>query len=936
MDRISTAAFTKAGWYSNADSGTHTPKSEADGDYEGDKSNRERKGAEDAGAAAMGDDAGPGIESSRGPREEELPPPPPPLLTEKDLERSVYLTLHETETIFIWQATGVTVAMDTEEAKQVEEANRRYANLLHTKQATDKYVDAEAQTLVALKKTREAQSAMLVTRASGTQATAWDIADTFRALDEATADVEDDPRGGAVLPSISQLAGGVAKYTGSGGKAAGLPADPTSGRGTMAGASQSMMVRPSAYHGQSAAFGAQPSYMSGVGGNMSGLSGANLPNGVPMDQQQQQQQQVVPEVVNPLLSLRGLPDALALMDLAINQNNYLQQLLMYRDIQPLPGVRATVASTMRGTIGGGDDDATSEAASHAGRDNRPMSAVPSEGGRSHAESVAARSTYGGNRPSIANVAAATGQLSRQPSERSGFSRAMSIKGGRGGEDDARSVRQSHAGAGAGGGGGGGPGYAASVAESNWPEELLQELADLGDDAPRMEHLWDWSCPLTAGKNVACMGWNKANPDLLAVGYGSYAFGSGTPGAGAAGDPLSMTHKSSITGAAAASRPFTAESAATGEAGGAGAGATTTSGHQTTGHEPRGLVAFWSLKNLQHPLWWFEVKAAVTSLDFSTYSPNLLALGMYDGTVAIYDIKSRQGSPSMESDVHSGKHSDPVWKVKWLDHGPERDEPLVSISTDGRVTQWSIAKGLEFSDLMKLKRMARRGAGGPPTTSAAAAKEGSKAAAVPEQQDAFISRLTSGMAFDFSSRDERIYVAATEDGWLHKCSTSYSEQYLESYRGHMGPVYQVQFSPYKKDMFISASGDWTIRMWQEGRDTPLLTFQASTNEINDVQWCPTNSTVFGSVTASGRLEIWDFALSTVKPVMHQKTPAKLSCMLFAPNYPVVVCGGEDGTVKAYRLFNVSHEYDTLEEQLGRLDSVIKANVMKKETGQAGQA
>eukprot|EP00955_Chlamydomonas_euryale_P074466 362037-Chlamydomonas_euryale.AAC.2 len=41
-----------------------------------------------------------------------------------------------------------------------------------------------------------------------------------------------------------------------------------------------------------------------------------------------------------------------------------------------------------------------------------------------------------------------------------------------------------------------------------------------------------------------------------------------------------------------------------------------------------------------------------------------------------------------------------------------------------------------------------------------------------------------MAFDFSSRDERIYIAATEDGWIHRCSTSYSEQYLESYSGHM--------------------------------------------------------------------------------------------------------------------------------------------------------
>lgn len=53
-----------------------------------------------------------------------------------------------------------------------------------TLQATDKYVDAEAQTLVALTKSRDVQSAVLVSRTWAVQATAWDIADTFRALDE--------------------------------------------------------------------------------------------------------------------------------------------------------------------------------------------------------------------------------------------------------------------------------------------------------------------------------------------------------------------------------------------------------------------------------------------------------------------------------------------------------------------------------------------------------------------------------------------------------------------------------------------------------------------------------------------------------------------------------------------------------------------------------
>ncbi len=46
---------------------------------------------------------------------------------------------------------------------------------------------------------------------------------------------------------------------------------------------------------------------------------------------------------------------------------------------------------------------------------------------------------------------------------------------------------------------------------------------------------------------------------------------------------------------------------------------------------------------------------------------------------------------MSSSARTGKHSDPVWKLKWVDRGLEQEELLVSISTDGRVTQWSTAK-----------------------------------------------------------------------------------------------------------------------------------------------------------------------------------------------------------------------------------------------------
>ena len=51
---------------------------------------------------------------------------------------------------------------------------------------------------------------------------------------------------------------------------------------------------------------------------------------------------------------------------------------------------------------------------------------------------------------------------------------------------------------------------------------------------------------------------------------------------------------------------------------------------------------------------------------------------------------------------NGKHHDPVWELKWVERegviGDDSTsaETLVTVSTDGRVTQWMIRKGLEFT------------------------------------------------------------------------------------------------------------------------------------------------------------------------------------------------------------------------------------------------
>lgn len=73
-------------------------------------------------------------------------------------------------------------------------------------------------------------------------------------------------------------------------------------------------------------------------------------------------------------------------------------------------------------------------------------------------------------------------------------------------------------------------------------------------------------------------------------------------------------------------------------------------------------------------------------------PSPCPVGFYDGAVAIYDVRGCATAEPLYAAAHgAGKHTEPVWKLKWVDRGQDRGEQLVSISTDGRVTQWALKK-----------------------------------------------------------------------------------------------------------------------------------------------------------------------------------------------------------------------------------------------------
>ncbi|KAJ3273838.1 WD repeat-containing protein 78 [Terramyces sp. JEL0728] len=355
--------------------------------------------------------------------------------------------------------------------------------------------------------------------------------------------------------------------------------------------------------------------------------------------------------------------------------------------------------------------------------------------------------------------------------------------------------------------------------------------------PTIQLLWSYRCELSRGRHVTNMSWNKQNEDILAVAYSESRFqSSASPG----------------------------------------------------------LILCWSAKNPEWPDRIYYTNSPVTSIDFSNMNPGLLAAGFQDGRIIIYDVRQPAGKWALDDSENNGKHRDPVWELKWVERervaGDEQSkgETLVSVSTDGRVTQWMIRKGLEFTDLMILKRLTKQ-------------KSNSVKTGAAMNSNSFIARQTGGLCFDFNTKDSNIYIVGTEDGQIHKCSCSYNEQYLNTYSAHTGPVNKVKWSPFVPGIFLSCSSDWTSRLWNQESEEEIFKFQSGKDTINDIAWSPLCSTFFGTVSANGKLEIWDLEFSVLDPVInHNVLDRQLTAIAFASKSPIVITGDDYGAITLYKI------------------------------------
>lgn len=298
----------------------------------------------------------------------------------------------------------------------------------------------------------------------------------------------------------------------------------------------------------------------------------------------------------------------------------------------------------------------------------------------------------------------------------------------------------------------------------------------------------------------------------------------------------------------------------------------------------GMLLYYSLKNPSYPEFIYTTPSGVMNIDIHPVLPNLLCVGFYDGSVAVYNILEKQNEPTFLSTAKSGKHTDPVWQVKWQKNDLDDNLNFFSASADGRICSWSLVKDeLIMSEIISLK-IADQAPTGP---------DGSQ-----------LQILGCGTSLCFHKNIDYLYLVGTEEGKIHKCSKAYSTQFLDTIQAHTMAVEAITWNPYHPDVFISCSADWTVKVWDNNYGhQPMFIFDLN-SPVGDVAWAPYSSTVFAAVTIDGKAHVFDLQFNKYEALCEQtvvqKKKTKLTHIQFNPSHPVVIVGDERGCVSSFKI------------------------------------
>ncbi|XP_029656007.2 dynein intermediate chain 1, axonemal-like [Octopus sinensis] len=121
------------------------------------------------------------------------------------------------------------------------------------------------------------------------------------------------------------------------------------------------------------------------------------------------------------------------------------------------------------------------------------------------------------------------------------------------------------------------------------------------------------------------------------------------------------------------------------------------------NQGEGLILLFSLKNPSYPENIIETTCGVFCLQSSPTRPYIIAVGFFDGSIKVYDVRTKNNTPKYSSEI-SNKHIESIWKIQWLDEDSNGYMNFASIGAEGKVILWTLVKNeLRPSVLLTISR-----------------------------------------------------------------------------------------------------------------------------------------------------------------------------------------------------------------------------------------
>ncbi|KAG8284801.1 cytoplasmic dynein with WD40 domain [Homalodisca vitripennis] len=297
----------------------------------------------------------------------------------------------------------------------------------------------------------------------------------------------------------------------------------------------------------------------------------------------------------------------------------------------------------------------------------------------------------------------------------------------------------------------------------------------------------------------------------------------------------------------------------------------------------GYLCLFTLKNPSYPEYINSTDSGVMCLDFHPQHPYLVVVGLYDGTVAVYNIQLPTKERQFQSNSVTNKHGGIVWQVCWGEDLQDGEMNFYSVSSDGRVFNWVLMQNELAQTLVIVLYLEMDPVNGP---------------------DGTMIRMTGcGTAIAFHPKDQLTFLVGTEEGNIYKCSTAYASLYLYTYSAHHMPVHRIDFNRFAPEIFISCSADWRVKIWEDNRSEPLFVFDLGCS-VGDVKWAPYSSTVFAAVTVDGKVHVFDLNVNKYKAICVQSVVSrkrnKLTRLAFNHKLPIIIVGDDKGSVSTLKL------------------------------------